>query len=125
MLLVYTARPEFRAPWPLRSHHAQLTLSRLNRSHVRAMVRQVVAETALGDDVVEAVRSGQFHIWTAQDVDGVLQLLTGLPCGEPDTAGIYPESSLHRLVWDRLEQFGRTLRATSGAEEKRAEERSK
>src|SRR5215470_1891788 len=55
MLLVYTARPEFRAPWPMRSHHAQLTLSRLNRAHVRAMVRQVVAEAALGDDVVEAV----------------------------------------------------------------------
>lgn len=79
----------------------------------------------LRDDVVEAVRSGQFHIWTAQDVDGLLQLLTSLPCGEPDTAGVYPEGSLHRLVWDRLEQFGRTLRAASGPEEKRAEERSK
>ena len=31
----------------------------------------------LRDDVVEAVRSGQFHIWTVEAVDELLQLLTG------------------------------------------------
>ena len=72
----------------------------------------------LRDDVVEAVRSGQFHIWTVEDVDALLQLLTGLPCGEPDAAGIYPEGSLHRLVSDRLDEFGRTLRAASAGEER-------
>jgi len=30
LLLLYTARPEFRAPWPLRAHHAQVTLNRLS-----------------------------------------------------------------------------------------------
>jgi predicted ATPase len=28
LLLLYTARPEFRPPWPLRAHHVQLTLNR-------------------------------------------------------------------------------------------------
>ena len=28
MLLLYTARPEFRAEWPLRAHHTQITLNR-------------------------------------------------------------------------------------------------
>jgi predicted ATP-dependent protease len=78
----------------------------------------------LRDDVVEAVRSGQFHIWTVEDVDALLQLLTGLPCGEPDGAGIYPEGSLHRLVSDRLDDFGRTLRAASAGEERNPQERS-
>ena len=73
----------------------------------------------LRDDVVEAVRSGQFHIWTVEDVDALLQDLTGLPCGEPDAAGVYPEGSLHRLVSDRLEQFGRVMRAASPTEEKK------
>jgi hypothetical protein len=49
---------------------------------------------------------------------------TGLPCGEPDTIGIYPEGSLHRLVSDRLDEFGPTLRAASEGEEKDPDEGS-
>jgi class 3 adenylate cyclase len=30
LLLLYTARPEFHPPWPLRAHHTQLTLNRLS-----------------------------------------------------------------------------------------------
>jgi len=78
----------------------------------------------LRDDVVEAVRSGQFHIWTVEDVDALLQLLSGLPCGEPDAAGIYPEGSLHRLVSDRLDEFGLTLRAASAGDERKPQEGS-
>jgi hypothetical protein len=52
-------------------------------------------------------------------VDALLQHRTGLPCGEPDAAGVYPEGSLHRLVSDRLEQFGRVMRAASPTEEKK------
>ena len=75
-------------------------------------------------DVVEAVCLGQFHIRTVEDVDALLQLLTGLPCGEPDAAGIYPEGSLHRLVSDRLDAFNRTLRAASAGEERKPQEGS-
>ena len=78
----------------------------------------------LRDDVVEAVRSGQFHIWTVEAVDELVELLTGLPCGEPDAADIYPEGSLHRLVSDRLDEFGRTLRAASAGEERKPQEGS-
>jgi len=78
----------------------------------------------LRDDVVEAVRSGTFHIWIVEDVDALLQLLSGLPCGEPDAAGIYPEGSLHRLVSDRLVEFGRTLRAASAGDERKHQEGS-
>jgi class 3 adenylate cyclase len=36
LLLLYTARPEFRAQWPPRAHHTQITLNRLNaRTSVR------------------------------------------------------------------------------------------
>ena len=74
----------------------------------------------LRDDLVEAVASGQFHIWHGEEVDDVLQLLTGMPAGEPNAAGVYPEGTLHRAVGDRLAQYAETLRAL-GAEEKRAE----
>ena len=47
LLLLYTARPEFRAPWPLRAHHTQITLNRLSARNVRTMVAQVAARKAL------------------------------------------------------------------------------
>ena len=55
LLLLYTARPEFRPPWALRAHHTQLTLSRLPRKHVREMVARVAARTALPEALVDAV----------------------------------------------------------------------
>ncbi|MEW5974947.1 MAG: ATP-binding protein [Acidobacteriota bacterium] len=72
----------------------------------------------LRDDILDAVRSGQFHVWTAEEVDDALRLLTGAPVGEPDDSGSYPEGSLHQLVSSRLDQFIRTLRSLSGEEKK-------
>jgi lon-related putative ATP-dependent protease len=78
----------------------------------------------LRDDVVEAVRSGQFHIWTGEEVEDALQLLTAVPAGEADAAGAYPEGTLHRAVADRLAQYTETLRALATAEEKGEEKKS-
>src|SRR5207244_7710051 len=47
LLLLYTARPEFRPPWPLRAHYTQLTLSRLRRKQVREIVTRVAPRAAL------------------------------------------------------------------------------
>jgi class 3 adenylate cyclase len=44
LLLVYTARPEFRVPWPMRAHHTQITLNRLSARNVRTIVQQVAAQ---------------------------------------------------------------------------------
>src|SRR5262245_1617190 len=38
LLLLFTARPEFAAPWPARAHHAQVMLNRLSRRESRDMV---------------------------------------------------------------------------------------
>src|SRR5262249_7150670 len=55
LLLLYTARPEFRAQWPLRAHHIQITLNRLSPRYVRMMVGQVAAQKALSEETVAAV----------------------------------------------------------------------
>jgi tetratricopeptide (TPR) repeat protein len=55
LLLLYTARPEFRAPWPALGHHVHLALNRLTPRQVREMVAQVTLEAVLSDAVVEAV----------------------------------------------------------------------
>jgi class 3 adenylate cyclase len=46
LLLLFTARPEFHAQWPLRAHHTQTTLNRLTSRNVRSMVEEVAAKNA-------------------------------------------------------------------------------
>jgi class 3 adenylate cyclase/tetratricopeptide (TPR) repeat protein len=55
LLLLCTARSEFRPEWPLRAHHTQIALSRLNARHVRAMIAQVAAQSTLANQTLDAV----------------------------------------------------------------------
>jgi predicted ATPase len=55
LMLLYTARPEFRVPWAMRAHHAQITLSRLSDQHTRQMISGVGASAGLAEDVIDTV----------------------------------------------------------------------
>lgn len=65
----------------------------------------------LRDDVIDAVRAGQFHIWTTETVDDGLALLTGRAPGDLDKRGVYPKGSVHRAVADRLAKYAEILKA--------------
>jgi class 3 adenylate cyclase len=54
LMLLLTARPQFRAPWPSRSHHANIALGRLHARESRMLVTSVAAD-GLAPNVVEAV----------------------------------------------------------------------
>ena len=55
LLVVATARPEFRAPWGARSHHGTITLAPLDRAQVRQMVGALAERHALSSEVIEGV----------------------------------------------------------------------
>ena len=55
LLALLTFRPEFTPPWGSRSHLTQLTLSRLGRSQVEAMVEKVTGGKALPAEVVQQI----------------------------------------------------------------------
>src|SRR5207245_4191483 len=55
LLGVLTFRPAFTPPWGNRSHLSQLTLSRLGRSQVEAMVERVTGGKALPPEVVQQI----------------------------------------------------------------------
>lgn len=61
-----------------------------------------VRNLTLRSDVVQAVREGKFHVYAVDTIDQVLELLTGLPAGEPDAEGNYPPDSVHYRVQQRL-----------------------
>jgi class 3 adenylate cyclase len=69
LLQIYTARPEFRAQWPMRAHHTQINLNRLNSGNVRTMVAQVAAKIALSGR--NHRNGGRAHRWGAAVRRGV------------------------------------------------------
>jgi hypothetical protein len=62
-------------------------------------------------DVVEAAEKGLFHVWPIETVDEAVELLTGVPAGERDGEGRYPEGSVNRRVDDRLAALAEKARS--------------
>ena len=55
MLVVMTYRPDFTPTWTARSHISQITLNRLERPQIEALVTRVAQGRALPEDVVEHI----------------------------------------------------------------------
>jgi lon-related putative ATP-dependent protease len=69
----------------------------------------------LDDEVVEAVRTGRFHIWAVRTVDEGIELLTGVKAGRRRRDGSYPPDSIHGLVAARLQSYVDVLQELSVA----------
>ena len=64
-----------------------------------------VKHLMLRHDVVEACRAGQFHVYALESVDQALSLLTGLPAGDVDEDGNYPEDTANYRIQQRLVEY--------------------
>ena len=72
--------------------------------------RANVQHLMLRRDVRDACEAGQFSIYSISKVDEGMALLSGLPAGEPDEQGIYPDGTFNRKVQLRLEAFAKIRR---------------
>jgi predicted ATP-dependent protease len=70
-----------------------------------------VRHLMLARDLVQSVREGRFHVWSARTVDEGIELLTGVPAGEPGEDGRFPEGTLHARVEERLERWAQIAEA--------------
>src|SRR5690606_3763735 len=70
--------------------------------------------------VVDACRDGRFHLYAVNDVDEGMELLTGLPMGERDDTGAYPDGSINARVEASLRRLARLRRAFVRKEEDEA-----
>ncbi|MCM2358236.1 MAG: AAA family ATPase [Geobacteraceae bacterium] len=77
-----------------------------------------VRHLMLRDEVVEAVRSGQFHIWSVETIDQGIEILTGVPAGERLAEGAYPEGTINWLVDKKLREMVERMKRFSGPAEK-------
>jgi class 3 adenylate cyclase/predicted ATPase len=101
LYIVATARPEFRPPWGMRSHHGTISLAPLDRAQVRDMVGELSARHALPRDVVDdvAARTGGVPLF----VEEVTRLL--LERGEQGGAQAIPPT-LQQSLMARLDRLG-------------------
>ncbi|MBE7481205.1 MAG: AAA family ATPase [Polyangiaceae bacterium] len=64
-----------------------------------------VPHLMLRPDVVAACAQGKFAVYPVQSVDDAVQVLTGLPAGESDEEGDFPEGTVNARVLEQLVQF--------------------
>jgi class 3 adenylate cyclase/tetratricopeptide (TPR) repeat protein len=102
LLILSTARPEFRAQWPMRAHHTQITLNRLNARNVRTMVGQVAARKALPEETIAAVveRTGGVPLFVEECTRAVLE------SGDAQLTGRAIPVTLHDSLMARLDRLG-------------------
>ncbi|MEJ2715674.1 MAG: ATP-binding protein [Deltaproteobacteria bacterium] len=72
--------------------------------------RRNLGDILLESEVLEAVNNGQFHVWAVDTVDQGIELLTGVPAGERDSDGNYPEGTINYLVDARLEELSKGIK---------------
>jgi len=103
LLLLYTARPEFHAPWPPRVHHSQIRLDRLSARNVRAIVEEVAAHKALTAETIAAVveRTGGVPLFVEELTRAVLE------SGDAKLARREIPVTLHDSLMARLDRLGR------------------
>ncbi len=63
----------------------------------------------LREDVVEACRSGRFHIWAVNTIDEGLELLTGVKAGRRNQRGAFTPNSVHARVAAKLKSIADQL----------------
>ncbi|MGB4547820.1 MAG: ATP-binding protein [Syntrophales bacterium] len=83
-----------------------------------------IPDLMLRKDVVKAVSEGRFHIYPIRTIDEGISLLTGVPAGEADKQGNYPESTVNALVDRNLRSLAEGLKAFAeeGKPQRSAEE---
>lgn len=68
-----------------------------------------VKDLVLKDEVVEAVKAGQFHIYAIDNIDDGIELLMGKKAGKKLASGGYSKDSVHYLVMNKLKTYYKSV----------------
>lgn len=61
-----------------------------------------VKDLMLRDEVIQAVKDGQFHVWAVKTIDEGVEILTGVKAGMRKKNGSYPKGTINALVDEKL-----------------------
>jgi lon-related putative ATP-dependent protease len=84
-----------------------------------------VKDLMLRKDVVETIAKGKFHVYPVKTINQGIEILTGIPAGEPDAQGNYPQGSVHHLIHEKLGELALGLKKFGEDEDKESAETPK
>ena len=64
----------------------------------------------LKKEVVDAVRDNRFSIYPIDRVEEGMEIFTGMPVGQIQEDGTFPEGTIHYLVMKRLEEISESFK---------------
>ncbi len=77
----------------------------LDGTHGVIIPKQNVHNLNLSSEVVEAVKSGLFHIYAISSIEEGIEILTGVPAGRKDENGNFPAGTINYLAYQRLKKY--------------------
>jgi predicted ATP-dependent protease len=60
-------------------------------------------------EVLQAVADGIFNVWAVRTIDEGIEILTGVPAGQRNADGSFPEHTVHARVQERLHHLAASL----------------
>ena len=85
----------------------------LDGSHGVMIPIQNVDNLQLSDDVVDAVKNDQFHIYSISTIEEGIEVLTGVPAGKKDKNGRFPSGTVNDLVYKKLKAYAGVVKSIS------------
>ena len=67
--------------------------------------KQNVRDLVLKDEVIEAVKAGEFNIYAIEHINEGIELLMGKPAGEKNKNGNFPRGSINYLAYKKLKDY--------------------
>ena len=77
----------------------------LDGSHGVMIPVQNVDNLQLSDEIIEAVKEKQFHIYAVSTIEEGIEVLTGVPAGKKDKDGHFSAGTINRLVYEKLKKY--------------------
>ena len=81
----------------------------LDGSHGVMIPVQNVDNLQLSDEIIEAVKNKQFHIYSVSTIEEGIEVLTGVPAGKKDKDGKFPAGTVNYLVYEKLKKYAKTV----------------
>ena len=79
----------------------------LDGSHGVMIPIQNVEHLQLSDEIVEAVKNKEFHIYSVSTIEEGIEVLTGVPAGKKDKDGHFPVGTINYLVYEKLKKYAK------------------
>ncbi|MGN1318933.1 MAG: AAA family ATPase [Lachnospirales bacterium] len=67
--------------------------------------RQNIKDLVLKNEVIDAVKSGKFHIFAIDNIDDGLELLLGVKAGKKLSRGSFTKDSIHYRAYEKLKNY--------------------